>query len=126
MLDFLNTIPDMTNTPEITMQEPKIPMTKRIRAYKAANPNATAKQIADATGATAVYVYQVLSDSSKNEKKAKPVAKNTPAISIKEHEELKARLANSVEVNIGLEDEIVGLKAVIKYLEEKIEEIFSF
>jgi len=38
MLDFLKTMPDMTNTPEITMIEtPKIPMAKRIRDYKAAN-----------------------------------------------------------------------------------------
>ena len=49
MLDFLKTMPDMTNTPEITMIEtPKIPMAKRIRDYKAANPNATAKQVSDA------------------------------------------------------------------------------
>jgi len=63
MLDFLKTMPDMTNAPEITMHEeaPKIPMAKRIRNYKSANPDATAKQIADAVGTTTVYVYQTLS-----------------------------------------------------------------
>ena len=64
MLDFLKTVPDMTNTPEITMQEeaPRTPMSKRIREYKAANPDANAKQIADALGTTTVYVYQTISN----------------------------------------------------------------
>jgi hypothetical protein len=63
MLDFLKTMPDMTNTPEITMQEeaPKTSMRQRIRAYKAANPDAHAKQIADALGTSTVYVYQTIS-----------------------------------------------------------------
>ena len=64
MLDFLKTMPDMTNKPEITMQEetPKTSMRQRIRAYKAANPDANARQIADALGATTVYVYQTISN----------------------------------------------------------------
>jgi hypothetical protein len=64
MSDFLKTVPDMTNTPEVTMYEeaPKIPVSKRIREYKAANPDVTAKQIADALGTTSVYVYQTLSN----------------------------------------------------------------
>jgi hypothetical protein len=75
MLDFLKTMPDMTNTPEITMTEtPKISMANRIRDYKAANPEATAKQISDALGANTIYTYQVLS-ASKKEKKAKVVKK---------------------------------------------------
>ena len=61
MLDFLKTMPDMTNTPEITMQEDasKISTAERIRNYKAANPDATVKQIAEAVGTAPVYVYQV-------------------------------------------------------------------
>ena len=64
MLDFLKTMPDMTNTPEITMHEeaPKIPMSKRIREYKAVNPDATVKQIAEALGTSTVYVYQTISN----------------------------------------------------------------
>ena len=57
----------MTNAPEITMQEatPKIPMVKRIREYKAANPDASVKQIAEALGTSTVYVYQTI-NSYKN------------------------------------------------------------
>jgi hypothetical protein len=128
MLDFLKTIPDMTNTPEITMQEetPKISMSARIRNYKAANPDATAKQIADAVGTTSVYVYQILSNPPKKAKRGRPVAEKTPlekpAVSLKEFEDLKKALANSIENNLGYEEEVTGLKAVIKYLEEKLEE----
>jgi len=63
MLDFLKTMPDMTNAPEITMQEaaPKTPMSKRIREYKAANPDASVKQIAETLGTSNVYVYQTIS-----------------------------------------------------------------
>jgi hypothetical protein len=73
MLDFLKTVPDMTNTPDITMHEasPKTPMTRRIRNYKSANPDATAKQIADAVGTTTVYVYQTLSSPQKQVKAMK-------------------------------------------------------
>jgi hypothetical protein len=94
MLDFLKNVPNMTNTPEITMHEeapktsiadrvreitmhessPKTPMTRRIRNYKSANPNATAKQIADAVGTTTVYVYQTLSSPQKQVKAAKKSA----------------------------------------------------
>jgi hypothetical protein len=73
MLDFLKNVPDMTNTPEITMHEeaPKIPMSKRIREYKAVNPDATVRQVAEAVGTTSVYVYQVFAKpkKAKTEKK---------------------------------------------------------
>jgi len=64
MLDFLKTVPDMTNKPEITMQEnaPKTTMAQRIRDYKAANPKATSKQIAEALGSHPVYVHQTISN----------------------------------------------------------------
>ena len=57
----------MTNKPEITMQEeaPKTPMSKRIRDYKAANPDATVRQVAEAVGTTSVYVYQVFAKPKK-------------------------------------------------------------
>jgi hypothetical protein len=69
-LDFLKTIPDMTNPPEITMHEktPKISMAQRIRNYKAANPDAPVKEIAEAVGTTAVYVYQIFAAKQKKEK----------------------------------------------------------
>jgi len=127
MLDFLKTMPDMTNTPEITMIEtPKIPMAKRIRDYKAANPNATAKQVSDAVGSSVIYVYQVLNNPPKKIKKEKPVttSKAAPAntVSLKEHEAMVRRLAEQTAEVMDLEEDIVGLKAIIKYLEEKLEE----
>jgi hypothetical protein len=81
MLDFLKNVPDMTNTPEITMHEetPKISMSQRIRNYKAANPDATAKQIADAVGATSIYVYQALANPPKKAKTEKKKAETLVA-----------------------------------------------
>lgn len=121
MLDFLKTMPDMT-TQEITMIEtPKIPMTKRIRDYKAANPDATAKEIAEAVGTTAVYVYQVLAVPAKKAA-AKPTAKASPTntVSVKEHDALVRRLAEQTAEVMDLEEEIVGLRAIVKYLEDKL------
>ena len=123
MLDFLKTMPDMTNTPEITMHEkaPKIPMSKRIRNYKAANPDATAKQIAEAVGTTAVYVYQALANPPK---KAKPVASATTAapntVSIKDYEELKFVMVATARANDDVEHEVIELKAIVKYLERRL------
>jgi restriction endonuclease Mrr len=122
MLDFLKTMPDMT-TQEITMIEtPKIPMTKRIRDYKAANPDATAKEIAEAVGTTAVYVYQILAVPAKKAAPAKstPKAASANTVSVKEHDALVRRLAEQTVEVMELEEEIVGLRAVVKYLEEKL------
>jgi hypothetical protein len=82
MLDFLKTMPDMTNTPEITMQEeaPKISMADRIRNYKAANPDAPVKQIAEAVGTHVVYVYQVLAGNTKKPNKAEVAKKKTDTL----------------------------------------------
>ncbi len=87
MLDFLKTMPDMTNAPEITMQEnaPKISMAERIRNYKAANPDATVKQIADAVGTSLPYVYQVFASSPKKAKKAEAAKKKTDTLIASKH-----------------------------------------
>lgn len=121
MLDFLKNIPDMT-TQEITMIEaPKTAISQRIRDYKAANPNANMKEVAAAVNTSLPYVYQVLAPSVK---KVKLVAapKSAPAntVSAKEHEAMVRRLAESVAEVMNLEEEIVGLNAVIKYLEDKL------
>jgi len=88
MLDFLKTMPDMTNAPEITMQEaaPKTPMSKRIREYKAANPDASVKQIAETLGTSTVYVYQTISNY-KNPIKAriKDAKKSTDSLIASKH-----------------------------------------
>jgi hypothetical protein len=128
MLDFLKNVPDMTNTPEITMHEeaPKIPMTKRIRDYKAANPNATAKQVAEAVGTTAVYVYQALANPPK---KAKPVKKEvTPSVSEKpvKNKELEAAKDEIETLNMVidvLKKQNEKHLAVIQYLEGKIDDL---
>ncbi len=124
MLDFLKTVPDMTNTPEITMT-PKIPATKRIRAYKDANPDATAKQVADATGTTVIYVYQVLSDSNRKAKKAKPVAKpkESNAVNTKELNALKDEIETQRAVIEVLKRQNDRQQAVIEYLEFKIDDL---
>ena len=130
MLDFLKTVPDMTNTPEITMHEeaPKIPMAKRIRDYKAANPNATAKQIAEAVGTTAVYVYQTLATPPKKEKKVSTVknkAETNPAsekpISKKEHQNLADDNEVKGMIIEAQYERIKNLLVIVEYLEEKIE-----
>lgn len=123
MLDFLKTMPDMTNTPEITMEDaPKITTIQRIRDYKAANPDATAKQISDALGTNLVYTYQVLSKPTKTEKKAKVVKTPRPTntVSLKEHEAVMRRLDESFAEVMELEAENLGLRAIIKYLEDKL------
>ena len=129
MLEFVKINPD-TNTQEITMVEaPKTTISQRIRDYKAANPNASANEIADAVNTTAVYVYQVLAVPAKKAA-AKPIAKPTPkptpasTVSIKEHEAVVRRLAEQTAEVMDLEEEIVGLRAIVKYLEEKLEETF--
>ena len=131
MLDFLKTIPDMTNTPEITMQEetPKISLAKRIRNYSAANPDATARQIAEAVGTTAVYVYQVFASQKKKAKKVKAVKKvEAPSVADKpiKNKELEA-LSEEVEAQKIIIDVLKRKndrqQAVIEYLEFKIDDL---
>ncbi len=129
MLDFLKTLPDMTNTPEITMQEeaPKISMSARIRNYKAANPDATAKQIADAVGTSAVYVYQILSNPPKKNSKVKTAKKVAPVaekpVKNKELEDAKEEIETLNMVIDVLKRQNERHLAVIQYLEGKIDDL---
>jgi len=129
MLDFLKNVPDMTNTPEITMHEetPKITMAQRIRDYKAANPDATVKQVAEAVGTTAVYVYQVFASPLKRTYKVKTVKKAvTPSEKPVKNKELDAAneeiemLRMIIEVQKKQNDNNL---AVIQYLEGKIDDL---
>jgi hypothetical protein len=131
MLDFLKTMPDMTNTQEITMHEeaPKISMAQRIRNYKAANPDAPVKQIAEAVGTNAVYVYQVFANPPKKESKVK-AAKNSGAvpaqekpISKKEFDALKEEIETLHIVIDAQKRTIEKNMAVIEYLEVKIDDM---
>jgi hypothetical protein len=130
MLDFLKNMPDMTNTPEITMIEtPKTSISKRIRDYKAANPDATAKQVADAVGTTAVYVYQVLSVPVKKATKTKKVepvvkeAKENNSVSKKELDALKEEIEMQRLIIDVQKRQAEKLQAVIEYLEGKIDDL---
>lgn len=130
MLDFLKNMPDMANTPEITMIEtPKTSISQRIRDYKAANPDATAKQIADAVGTTAVYVYQILSVSAKKTRKAKKVepvakeAKENNSASKKELDALKEEIETQRLIIDVQKRQAEKLQAVIEYLEGKIDDL---
>ena len=129
MLDFLKTIPDMTNAPEITMQEaaPKTSMSARIRNYKAANPDANAKQIADAVGTSTVYVYQILSNPPKNNNKVKTAKKVAPVaekpVKNKELEDAKEEIETLNMVIAVQKRQTEKHLAVIEYLEGRIGEL---
>lgn len=72
MLDFLKTMPDMTNATEVVAPAPKtFSISQRILDYKTANPDAPVKEIAKAVGTSNPYVYQVLGPSAKKQKKPK-------------------------------------------------------
>jgi len=127
MLDFLKTLPDMTNTQEITMHDtpkaqPKKPLTKRIRAYKAENPTASYKDIAAALGTTYQYVYTTLNVKAAPKKKAvkqpaeKPINKKDFE-KLSEDNEVKRMIMEAQAHRIG------ELTTIIEYLEEKIDSL---
>ena len=131
MLDFLKNVPDMTNTPEITMQEdaPKISMAERIRNYKAANPDATVKQIAEAVGTVPVYVYQVFAKPLKKVAKMKTEKKARVAPVLEKP--VKSKELNDAKEEIETLRLIIDVQkrqnekhlAVIEYLEGRIGEL---
>ena len=102
---------------------------KRIRAYKEANPTAKPSDIAKACGVTTAYVYQVLHSAKKKAVKAvKPVVsegQNTLREEIKRlNEDLdgwrELYLASS-EALTQYEQDVVGYRAVISYLQGKLD-----
>ena len=119
MLDFLKTMPDMTNTQEITMHEPekKPLLSEQILAYKAAHPAASQKTIAKAIGTSGGYVSTVLSQSATK----KPTAPEKP-ISKKEVDALKEEIETLNMVVSVLKKQNERNLAVIGYLESKIDD----
>ena len=105
---------------------------KRIRAYKEANPTVKPSDIAKACGVTTAYVYQVLHSAKKKAVKAvkavKPVVsegQNTLREEIKRlNEDLdgwrELYLASS-EALTQYEQDVVGYRAVISYLQGKLD-----
>jgi len=127
MLDFLKTLPDMTNTQEITMHdapatEPKKPLTKRIRAYKAEHPNATHNEIAAALGTTYQYVYTTLHPKAAPKKNAAKQGMEKP-INKKDFEKLSEDNEVKRMVIEAQANRIQELNVIIEYLEDKIDSL---
>jgi hypothetical protein len=109
---------------------PPVSTSKRnaIVAFRLANPNATAKQIAVGTGANIQYVYNVLKQEKKGPKiKRKPgrppkVAAPFDAPPVKRDPEMD-RMRNAVgehaRIVDGLRKEIEELTVIIAYLEHR-------
>ena len=124
MLDFLNAMPDLTNTPEITMHEkpPTKPLAKRIRAYKAEHPNAKNGEIAKALDTTTQYVYITLRKSGSLKKKADAQPAEKP-ISKKQFDQLSEEIElKKVIIDMQFK-RIEQLETIVEYLENKIDEI---
>ena len=102
---------------------------KQIRAYKEANPTHKAKDIAKACGVTTTYVYQVLHSAKKKAVKAvKPVVtegQDTLRKEIKRlHEDLdgwRELYFSASEALNQLEQDVVGYRAVISYLQGQLD-----
>ena len=100
---------------------------KRIRAYKEANPTHKPKMIAESCGVTTTYVYQVLHSAKKKAVK-KPVVtegQDTLRKEIKRlHEDLdgwKELYLSANEALDQLEQDVVGYRAVISYLQGQLD-----
>ena len=94
-------------------------ISKKVRDYKAANPNATDKEIAKACETNALYVYQIL--------RPKKVKKPTEVIrkEIIEGQQVLRKeilsLNKQIEKIAQLENDIVGYRAVISYLQGQLD-----
>lgn len=102
---------------------------KQILAYKEANPTHKPSDVAKGCGVTTAYVYQVLHNAKKKAVKAvKPVVtegQDTLRKEIKRlHEDLDGwrELYLSAHEALGqLEQDIVGYRAVISYLQGQLD-----
>ena len=102
---------------------------KQILAYKEANPTHKPSDVAKGCGVTTAYVYQVLHKAKKKEVKAvKPVVtegQDTLRKEIKRlHEDLDGwkELYLSAHEALGqLEQDVVGYRAVISYLQGQLD-----
>jgi hypothetical protein len=131
MLDFLK--PNQTPVvepeakPEAKQEKKTMTLKSQVLAFRNANPSAAIEDIAKACNTSKPYVYQCLNDYKKpnKAKKAKAVNVKPPiapaTVPAKDHEIVqKSLVAASIEI-MDLEQEIVGLKAVIKYLEQRLD-----
>jgi len=116
-------------------------ISKKIRAYKLANSNAKAKEIAEVLGIRVNYVYQALRFKSVKAKKDKPTEVTNPTDGQKiirdeitrlnkEKETLQMFYDVAEDRNTELDEEnhqlkmdIIGYRAVISYLQGQIDGI---
>jgi chemotaxis regulatin CheY-phosphate phosphatase CheZ len=103
---------------------------KQIRGYQEANPTHKPKDIAKACGVTTTYVYQVLHHAKKKAVKAvKPVVPTQGQDTLrKEIKRLNEDLDGWRELYLSthealgqLEQDIVGYRAVISYLQGQLD-----
>lgn len=105
----------------------KLTKTKQIIAYKEANPTHKPSDIAKACGVTNAYVYQVLHNAKK--KAVKPVVPTEGQDTLrKEIKRLNEDLDGWKELYISasealgqLEQDVIGYRAVISYLQGKLD-----
>ena len=90
-------------------------MANRVRKMRSDNPQMTAKQIAEALGTKISYVHTLAYLDRKAGKRVKRLKILRPRI---KREEVSSAIPNANATS--LEQEIVSLKAVIRYLESRI------
>ena len=94
-------------------------ISKKVKEYKAANPDATNAEIAKACETTALYVYQILTP--------KKVKKPTEVIrkEIIEGQQILRKeilgLNKQIEKIAQLENDVIGYRAVISYLQGRLD-----
>jgi hypothetical protein len=100
---------------------------KQIIAYKEANPTHKPSDVAKGCGVTTAYVYQVLHNAKKKAVK-KPVVSEGQDILRKEIKRLNEDLdgwrelyLSSAEALTQYEQDVVGYRAVISYLQGKLD-----
>jgi hypothetical protein len=106
-------------------------ISKQVKEYKAANPNATNKEIAKICNTSAIYVYQIL--HPKKVKKAKPTKGQKILREVIAHSEgLSAAVLRSEKASLhskideleivikAMRTQMLGLENVITYLEAKL------
>jgi hypothetical protein len=101
-------------------------LSKKIRAYKLAHPNAKTKEIATAVGCKPTYVYQVL--HIKLEKVAKPtegqqIVRQELTRLNKDIDDWRSLYLQTLDEVEQLKQDVVGYRAVISYLQGQIDGI---
>ena len=102
---------------------------KQIIAYKQANPTHKPSDVAKACGVTTAYVYQVLHNAKKKVKAVKPVVPTEGQETLrKEIKRLNEDIDGWKELYISasealgqLEQDVIGYRAVISYLQGKLD-----